>query len=62
LNKLYEQYPEHTCFCAIAEKPIRNHASISFFENKGYKREGYYKPTRYKDIDEYMSGRYALIR
>lgn len=62
LNELFEMYPEHSYFCAIAEKPVLNHASISFFESKGFQRIGYFQPEKYKNISEYMSGRYALIR
>lgn len=62
LEHLYKLYPEHSYFCAIAEKPVRNHASISFFESKKYKRIGFYQPEKYKDIDQYMSGRYALVK
>lgn len=62
LEYLYQVYPEHSYFCAIAEKPVRNHASISFFENKGFRRIGYFHPEKYQNIDEYMSGRYALIK
>lgn len=62
LYHLYEKYPDYSFFCAIAEKPVRNSASIAFFESKGYQRIGFFRPEKYKDIQEYMSGRYALIR
>ncbi|MBN2279686.1 MAG: GNAT family N-acetyltransferase [Candidatus Marinimicrobia bacterium] len=62
LQHLINQNPNHSLFCAIAEKPLRNQASISFFEHKGFQRIGYFKPEKFKNISEYMSGRYALIK